>query len=185
MSNTLAFQVDGIQHNIDRAADIRNAPTPTATVRQRLAETAQSLSLAGVMRAHLDVAIEAMAALVTVLYATDADGQPANFDKRTGRILIPMPWGSGGWRRWGLRKWEAHVLRGLLMERAKVRRRLAPLFDYSDDNNRWYLNVSDYPTAEAALGWLRKEGPKLEEWRTAVNNYRLADAERRRKASGG
>ena len=178
------FQVDGLQQHIDRAADIRLAPTPTTTVRQRMAEAAQGLSLAGAMRAHLDVTTEAMAALCAVLYATDADGQPANYDRRTGRILIPTPWGSGGWRRWGLRKWEAAVLRGVLMERIKVRRRLAPLFDYNEDNSRWYLNTSDYPSAEAALQWLKKDGPKLEEWRSAVNAFRLADTERRRKAYG-
>ena len=184
MSNTMTFQVDGIQRDIDRAADIRLAPTPTATIRQRMAEAAQSLSLAGAMQAHLGTCQDAIASLLTVLYATDADGQPANYDRATGRILIPTPWGSGGWRRWGLRKWEAHVLRGVLMERAQTKRRLAPLFDYSFDNSRWYLNASDYPTADTALSWLKKDGPKLEEWRSAVNAFRLADAERRRKAYG-
>ena len=184
MNNTMTFQVDGIQQNIDRAADIRLAPTPTATVRQRMAEAAQSLSMAGAMSAHLGVCVEAMAALINTLYILDSDGIPANYDKATGRILIPTPWGSGGWKAWGLRKWEAHVLRGVLMERAQTKRRLAPLFDYNEDNSRWYINTSDYPTADTALSWLKKDGPKLEEWRSAVNAYRLADAERRRKAYG-
>lgn len=175
------FQVDGIQHNLDRAAEIRTGPAPTTAVKARMAQAAEALSQAGAMQAHLDVCTEAMAALIAVLYTTDSDGQPANYDRATGRILLKTPWGSGGWKAWGLRRWEATVLRGILLERTQAKRRLAPLFDYNFDNSRWYLNTSDFPSTEAALGWLRKDGPKLAEWRSAVNAYRLADAERRRK----
>lgn len=173
-----------INQLFDRAAAIRTKGGVDAVVRKRVAEAAQAIDQSGTMQAHLDVAIEAMAALITVLYTTDADGYPANIDRPTGRILVRLPWGSTGWRAWGLRQWEGRCLRRLLVERAGQRRRFAPLFDFSPENDRWYLNLSDYPTAAAALEWLKKDGPKLAEWRTVVLDHREKDMERKRKVIG-
>ncbi|MCC6271521.1 MAG: hypothetical protein IT190_09605, partial [Microbacteriaceae bacterium] len=53
-----------------RAADIRNVGGIDTAIKPRLAAAAQAIDQAGTMQAHLDVAIEAMAALITVLYAT-------------------------------------------------------------------------------------------------------------------
>lgn len=168
---------------VERVSDIRRA-SPSPQVRVRVQEAAQELSRAGDLRMHLDLALEAIAALISILYETDEDGQPANYDQRTGRILLPVPWGSAGWRKWQLRKWEANVLRSILLQRLQERRRFPPLFDHNFDNHRWYLNHADYPDPAAALAWLKRAGPSLAEWRSAAYEYRLADAKRRRKSSG-
>ena len=100
---------------------------PAFDPKQRMATAAAELNLAGTLQAQLGVCEAALRALIAVLYATDGDDQPANIDAVTGRILIPLPWGNQGWKRWGLRKWEAACLRKLMLERAQLRRPL-PLF---------------------------------------------------------
>lgn len=171
-----------LQQIIERVADIRNAK-PTPATRQRVAESAASLSQSGDMQLRLEMAIEALAALIVILYEKDGDGWPANVERRTGKILVPVPWGARA-DLWALRRLESRALRTVLMHRVREPRRLAPLFDYSDDNRRWYLNTHDYPTAERALAWLKKDAPSLSEWRTAVLAMREADLERKRKPSG-
>lgn len=158
------------------------ASAPDHTIRQRLADNAAVLNLAGHMQAHLDACKAAIVALINVIYDIDADGIPANYDPLTGRIYLPVPWGESGWRKWGsIRRWEALALRRLLIERAQSKRRLAPLFDYNADSRIWHLNYTDYPTPEAALGWLRSDGPTLTEWRTLITDSREQAAERMRK----
>ncbi len=178
------FQVEQVENYLQRATDIRHGTTPTATVKARMAAAANELSLAGTMRAHLDVAVESMAAIINILYHADDDGQPCNFDRVTGRILLPLPWGRSGWRAWGLRQWEATILRRILLERSRERRRHAPLFDFNAEARTWHLAYVDYPTVDAALGWLKKDAPSLPEWRTAVTEHRdyHADKMRQRRA---
>lgn len=163
----------------DRARDL-GSRRPTFDPKQRMTQAAEELNLAGYMQAQIGVCDGALVAFVAVLYATDADQHPANFDAETGRILIPLPWGSSGWRHWGLRKMEAGCLRKVLMRRAMVRKP-APLFCYDQDSGQWFLDNETYPTADAALMWLKNYGPQLGEWRTIVQAHRLADAERLRK----
>lgn len=171
-----------LQQIVGRVADIRNAK-PSPAVRQRVAESAAGLSQAGDMQMRLEMAIEALAALIVILYEKDADGWPANVERRTGKILVPVPWGARA-DLWTLRRLESRALRMVLMDRVRKPRRLPALFDYSDDNRRWYLNTQDYPTADAALAWLKKDAPSLPEWRTAVLAMREDDLERKRKPSG-
>lgn len=159
-----------IQKLFNRAYDVGRA-SPELNPKQRLAAAAQSLSLAGDMQAHLDVAEASIVALIDVLYAVDADQRPANVDAVTGRILIPLPWGSSGWRHWGLRKWESECLRKIMVERSKVRKP-APLFCFDHGSRQWFADMELYPTAEDALGWLKDKGPTLGEWRQAVDDYR-------------
>lgn len=177
----LDFQVE--QRNLDRAAAIRaKEERPRSVIRQRLAEGAEQLNRAGTMQAHLTVCLEAVAALVSILYQLDEDGQPANYDRATGRILIPVPWSDGGSRRWGLRQWEARCLRALLRDRLTQQRRLSPLFDYSDITGRWYVDLDIYPTINHAVIWLRKDAPSLAEWRSTVETYRERAADRMTKS---
>lgn len=181
-TRTANFQVEQVDEYLLRAEDIRHTSAPAATTapRQALAQAADRLSQAGVLRAHLDAMLEAMAALVSILYDADEDGMPANYDYVTRRILIVLPWGDSGWQQWGgLRKWEAIIMRKILIARVKEPRRRPPLFDYG--NRQWFLNTRDYPNAKAALEWLRKEGPSLAEWRTAVLAYRQGETERMRR----
>lgn len=183
-TKTLDFQVEAVETYLQRAADIRGGSTPTATVKARMAAAAQNLSLAGSMRAHLDVCIEALCALVDILYEADEDGQPANFDRATGRIFLPLPWGDHGWKGWGLRQWEAKCLRRVMMERAAGNRRLPPLFDYNEFNQRWYLDFATYTDVQVAMSWIRRDGPSLAEWRTVVTEYRDSQSARMRERRG-
>lgn len=182
-TKVMDFQVEQVETYLQRAVDIRHGstPTPTTKARSALAEAAAKLNRAGAMRAHLDVAIEAMAALISILYNADDDGQPANVDRATGRILVPLPWGRSGWRAWGVRQWEAAVLRSILMERATERRRFAPLFDYNAEGRTWHLNLHDYGSVDLAMTWIKKDAPSLAEWRTAVTEHRQYIADKMRK----
>jgi hypothetical protein len=143
-----------------------------------MAQAADELNRAGSLQAQIGVAESALVAFINTLYATDTDQQPANYDAETGRILIPTPWGSNGWRHWGLRKTEAIYLRKVLMARAMIRKP-APLFCHNQDSKQWFLNNETYPTTDAALLWLKHNGPQLGEWRTIALAHRLADAERK------
>lgn len=161
-----------LEKMFDRAIEVTAAPAVGA-IRQRLAATAAELSLAGHMQAHLGIATSAIAALVSELYATEEDGRPANYDSATYRILMkPLPWGESGAIRWGLRRWEGQCLRRLLIDRVGQRRRLPALFDYNEFSRQWHVNVIDYPNASAALDWLKRDGPRMDEWRSIVADYR-------------
>lgn len=158
---------------IDRKTEIRNLAQPATNVRQRIAQAAQDLSRAGTMAAHCEVANEALLALVNILYQRDEDKCPANVDRVTGRLLVPAPWGAAGWKRWGLRKWEAEVLRRILRERVEAQRR--PLFDYSETHRYWLLNMNTYNSLRLALAYLQAEPIGLVEWRTCTDAYHKAN----------
>lgn len=152
---------------------------PPAAITNRIADAANGLSLTGHSQAHLDIAITAIAHLIAAIYTHDADGRLANADHRTGRILMrPLPWGESGAARWGLRRWEGQCLRRLMLDRVGSRRRLPCLFDYNAESRQWHINLHDYPTGESALDWLKRDGPRLSEWRTIVNDYRSAAHQR-------
>ncbi len=173
-----------LERLFDRAVEVAAAPAAGA-IKQRLAQTATELNLAGHMEAHLGIATSAIAALISVLYATEADGRPANYDSATYRILLrPLPWGESGAARWQLRRWEGQCLRRLLIDRVGQRRRLPGLFDYNEFSRQWHVNAIDYPNAESALDWLRRDGPRIEEWRTIVSDYRAQAHARMRRLRG-
>lgn len=148
---------------VERVADIRHAKPSTST-RQRVQEAAQELSRAGDMQARVELANEALAAFVAILYEADTDQRAANIDPVTWRLLVPAPWGSGGWRRWGLRNWEAKTLRKILQIRCEARRHPS-LFDYNDEALTWHLCADTYPTLADALGYLKAHPVTLAEWR--------------------
>ena len=148
----------------DRKQAIRGLPTPPKFVSQRLAQAAQDLSRAGDLAARVEVVNESLFHCITMLYQRDTDGTYANINPRTYRLLVPAPWGSRGWKRWGLRHWEAGLLRGVLMERLKDSRRRV-LFDYNAHAHTWHLNLSDYRIADAALNYLEKDPVSIREWR--------------------
>ena len=159
---------------LERAQIVTTIATP-ASIKQRIAPTADELNLAGHSQAQLDIAITAIAHLIAKLYVTEADAGLANVDSMTGRILMrPLPWGESGAARWGLRRWEGQCLRRLMLDRVGQRRRLPCLFDYNTESRQWHLNTHDYPTGVDALEWLKRDGPRLVEWRTIINDYRSA-----------
>ncbi len=148
---------------VGRVADIRHS-RPSGNTRQRVQEAAQELSRAGDVQMRVELANEALAALCVVLYELDADQRPANIDPVTWRILLPTPWGRAGWRQWGLRRWEAEVLRRVLRIRTEMRKH-KNLFDYNEQGRTWHLNRADYPTVEQALAYLKGSPITLIEWR--------------------
>lgn len=155
---------------------------PAVVGRQQLAERAEDLSRAGEMQTRLDACVAATVALINVLYETDADGTPANIDRQTGRILIPVPWGASGWRKWGLRQWQAGCYRRLLLNR--VQQRKGGVFDYDPYSRQWFVDVYQFADKEAALLWLKTHEPSLREWRPIAERYRLREMKRKAAARG-
>lgn len=167
----------------DRAVAIRQA-SPTAAIKQRMAENAQAISKEGDNQARVELLNEACLALTVKLYATDPDGRLCNVDSKTGRILIAKPWGSAGWRKWGIRYWEGLILRKILITRSQMKRG-TPIFDYSE-TGQWYLNGRDYPRLDSALIYWKSSPITLRDWRLFADAYR-AEAQQRmeRKRSSG
>lgn len=154
----------------ERSVEIRQA-IPTPSVKQRLAQAAQELSLAGSNQARVELLNESVMAITKILYDTDPDGHLPNIDSYTHRIIIAKPWGKGGHTKWGLRDWEATVLRRILILRSEMRR-VQPVFDYAPDSKQWYLNYASYTRLDMALMYW-KSNP------IALKDYRLfADAQR-------
>lgn len=150
----------------ERIADIRQRG-PRAVVRERVAVDAEQFDRASQSQARIELVNESLCRLTELLYRTDADGQWANIDRRTWRILIPAPWGSGGWKRWELRSWEAECLRSVLRVRAETKRGMPPLFDYNETARTWHVNLRNYADLRAGLDYLKNKPITLGEWRKA------------------
>lgn len=146
---------------------------PAKYVRKRLADSAAELSKAGSLAATCVVLNDALRQFVELLYEQDTDGSLANVDQVTGRILVPCPWGSAGWRRWGLRAWEAEALRHILRSRPADGQRPA-LFAYNADANTWHLQLADWPHVAGAHFYLDRQPVKPAELRAAQSRYRDA-----------
>ncbi|MEZ4864142.1 MAG: hypothetical protein R3C14_22710 [Caldilineaceae bacterium] len=159
-----------INQLIERTQQVRGAHVD-GTVRQRMAQLAQEVSRAGDNQARVELLNESVLALASILYDTDPDGHPANVDSRTGRILPPTPWGRSGWQRWGLRRWEAEILSGILRSRAETRRHSA-LFDYNAEARTWHVDLGAYPTKERAFAYLSAYPISLAEWRPMADAHR-------------
>lgn len=156
---------------VDRKNEIRAAALPAGMVKQRIAQAAQDLNRAGNMALHVELANEALTKFVIMLYYKDQDGGWANIDGRTHRLLVPAPWGSAGWKYWGLRNWESRILRCVMLERVRDAKRPC-LFDYNGEARIWHLNVLDYPAIEAAQHYLQRSPITLAEWRRHDNAYK-------------
>lgn len=156
---------------VDRKNEIRTLPEPAQHVKQRMANAAHDLNRAADLAQHVELCNEALCHFVAMLYQRAADGILANVDARTGRLLVPAPWGNKGWKRWGLRHWEAVVLRSILMARVGDKKRPC-LFDYNTDSRTWFLNIADYGALEAAQHYLNRAPITLAEWRKYSAAYR-------------
>lgn len=164
---------------IERTVEIRQA-LPSPNVKQRLAQAAQELSLAGSNQMRVELLNESILALTKILYECDPDGRPANVDHVTHRLLIPAPWGRAGWKRWGLRYWESEILRKILIVRGQMER-VKPLFDYNDESRTWHLNLATYPRLDLALMHWKANQITLREWRLHADAYRQAARNRMEK----
>lgn len=136
-----------------------------AYVDQRIGQAAESLSRGAMAAARIALVNQAMTDLSTLLYEVDGAGYPVNVDA-TGRILVPLPWGAGGWKYWKLRKWEGRVLRAILDRRMRASERTA-LFLYSGETNAWHLNRR-YDLPEKYTTYWQQQPITPTEWRVAV-----------------
>lgn len=150
---------------LERIPGIREAETPGHYIKKRLAKTAQELSLRGDLQAHVEIINEALCKVTELLYQADTDGSFANVDHKTYRILVPVAWGSDGFKLWGIRQWEADVMRAILIDRSNQKNKRPALYDFSTVNKRWFLNVSDYGSYELAQRFLQREPVTLATWR--------------------
>lgn len=162
-----------------RKAAIRATDEVTRFAKQRIGEAAEALSLANDLRVSSEIVNEALYKLVDLLYEPASDGGFANADAVDGRILIPTPWGSDGWKAWKLRNWEAVVLRKILLARMPVAKPLA-LFGYSQRTNRWHVDLDNYETKASAFEYLKQNPITVQEWRKYGDSYRVK-RERQRK----
>jgi hypothetical protein len=158
---------------IQRKGDVRLS-SPREFIKKRIAESADKLSKAGQMAARVELANEALHNLVHLCYQSDTDGSAANVDRVTFRLLIPAPWGSSGWKVWGLRAWEGETLRTILLARQAAFKpgQKPPLFTYDEDTRSWHLNVYDYADIDQAETWLQYCPIHLDEWRQYAERYR-------------
>lgn len=155
---------------VERKIDIRLSK-PREYIRQRFEQETSNLSLAGQMAACVELVNEALCRLTELLYEADVDGEFANVDSVTWRILIPVPWGSQGWRLWGLRAWEAESFRKLLMLRGEMQRHIS-LYDYNAQARTWHLNLNKYPTYAQAMLYLERHPITLQDWRRQAAAYK-------------
>ena len=167
---------------IERTQTIRDA-LPLPSVKQRLANAAQELSLAGDNQTRVEALNEAVMHATQVCFLTDPDGVLRNVDRKTYRIIPKMPWGRAGWEFWGLRYWEAEQLRAILRVRSQMQR-VPPLFDWNEYSMKWHLNASDYPRLDLALLYWKKQPITLSEWRNHADAYRQRAQERMAKHRG-
>jgi hypothetical protein len=161
------MNVAGIPAELARNEAISQAH-PAAHVAQRpgvLNTAAALLSRRGVMAAKAETANSVLLQLVKTLFEPDTDGKPANFDPAGGRVLIPLPWGRMGCKRWGLRANEARALRCIMFNRTAIGDP-APLLDYDAGGRYWFLSIGTY-SQRRALGYLDQYPITVDEWRAA------------------
>jgi hypothetical protein len=61
----------------------------------------------------------------------------------------------------------ADILRACLLNKRPSKRPL--LYFYDAKSKDWHVNLSEYPTLQVALFWMRYEQITLSEWRQASN----------------
>ena len=164
----LDFQVPASVATVERT--IKRKPTVAGAVAtingyvdQRIGQAAESLSRGAIAAARITLVNQALTDLSTLLYEVDGAGHPVNVDGVTGRILVPKPWGAGGWKHWRLKQWEGRVLRAILDRRMRASERAA-LFLYSPEFNDWYLNKR-YDTPERYATYWQQQPITPTEWR--------------------
>ena len=154
-----------LQQGLERIQTIRHTESPAAYIKKRIGQAAQELSRAGDVQCHVELANEVLCRFVLVLYERDCDGEFSNIDAVTHRLLIPAPWGSSGWKLWGLRGWESDVLRSVLMERSTRNQPRPPLFDYNAEGRTWHLDATSYGNFALAQRFLQMEPVTMAAWR--------------------
>jgi hypothetical protein len=151
----------GIVSTVSRKEDLDKANPQRYTVVRRAAE---NLSRRNVDAATTELLNEALSRLTALCYERDGEGMLCNVDPATGRVLVPLPWGKAGYRKWGLTPTEANTMRRIMLTR---QRRGVPLYFFDRSRRAWYLNLHDFTDGKMVLG-------QLAEWEISVAEYRAA-----------
>lgn len=165
---------NGILHTIERKGDIAAAAPQRHTTIQR---AAQALSRRNADQATVELFAEAMQRLTLLAYERDDHGY-CNIDPVTWRLLIPVPWGKAGHRRWGITASESVILREMLQQRQAQRADRPPgVWLYDRTRRAWLLNLFDFDTlADGQRYWSK--------WPLSVAEYRQARSRRLGSAVG-
>ena len=166
-----------VQDTLARSQTAGTTPQGKRTL-PRLADVAASLTQVGVASATAELLNSALQHVIELAYATDTDTRWCNIDI-DGRIrFAPLPWTRDGARRWGLRRREGDILRGILMARQTPKAGSAlPLLTWDSVGRHWSVNVADYPSMDSAYAWVRKFGITSREYKAHLE--RAQKAERR------
>lgn len=168
-TKTYAFNLDTLPRELARTEVIAERKDQVERFAP-LRAVAQNLSRRGQAAAKVELMNNVLAAAADLCLERDQDGRPANIDHVTGAVLVPLPWGEGGYRRWGLRITECRQLRYILLQRAERDR--PPLFDYDPQMRRWvFLLAWSHRTAGA---YLSIHPINLAEYRAAWDATRTA-----------
>jgi hypothetical protein len=153
---------------VNRKATIATTHPQRHTAIQRAAE---SLSRRNADAAVVELFMEAMQRLTLLAYECDDNGY-CNIDLVTGRILIPMPFGKAGHRRWGISVSESVILREMIQQRqTQTADRPPGLWLYDRSRRCWLLNLYDFDAlADGQRYW--------ERWPLTVAEYRAARSRR-------
>jgi len=152
---------NGIVRTVERKEELAKVTPQRYMVVRRAAE---SLSRRNVDSATTELLNEALARLTALCYERDDGGVLCNVDPATGRVLVPLPWGRAGYRKWGLTPTEANAMRLIMLTR---QHRGVPLFFFERSRRAWYLNRTDYANGKAVLR-------QLKEWEITVGEYQGA-----------
>ena len=139
-----------------KGAIAQTSPQRHTTI-QRAAE---SLSRRVVDAAIVEVLNESLSRLTVLVYERDETGAFCNVDPATGRVLVPLPWGRGGYSKWGLTFSEGETMRRVMFVRQAQG---VPLFFFDRSRRAWYLNIVEYGA-----------GTVIKEWEISVAEYRKA-----------
>lgn len=157
---------------IDRA---RNSVDPRAASQRKDAE-ATATSRAALYRTMADCCNAKMRVLlVDYLYQGDGSVSPFEVDPTTNRIVTALPWGSDGYRAWGLSRSTRDAFNAHMRARSDE---VHPLFRFDTLSAKWLLNVADFPMVESALAHVAADPVTMT---SILAHYK---AERRRKRNG-
>lgn len=159
------MQTNGIVQEIEERTPVIAATTLHAGLAQ-VRTMSQNLSRRGAMAAKAHFCNEAVLRLIELVFEKDTDDGPANLDRASYRILIPLPWGENGHRAYGLRSTEQRALRRHMFALQNNKDGDPPLFVYDPVCRSWFLNIWDHYTSKrVALNY-------WEQWRLNDKSFR-------------
>jgi hypothetical protein len=158
-----------------KEAIVATRPAPHVPQRQPglISQMAQRLSRRGVAAAKAEVMNEVLAAMADLLYESEPGIGPVNFESRSGRIIVPKPWGHSGYKAWQLRVSEARALRHIMLQRTALYDP-EPWVDFDAGIRDWVVNLRGYHQKRAAQQYLLAHPITAAEWLAAANAVRSA-----------